>query len=81
MERYPDVQKILAAWTGKAMPGLQAASVAVCQLVGAGILTFDCEDVASFSWRALRKAPSEAVASDGASRGTRPHGMSDAHGN
>jgi hypothetical protein len=39
-ERFSEVQKILGHWTGKEMPALQAAGVAVGQLVGTGVLTF-----------------------------------------
>jgi hypothetical protein len=40
IERYSAVQQILANWTGKEMPELRAASVAVGQLVGTDVLTF-----------------------------------------
>ncbi len=40
IERYSAVQQILVDWTGKEMPALQTACVAVGQLVGAGVLTF-----------------------------------------
>ena len=66
MERYPDVQKILAAWTGKEMPGLQAASVAVCQLVGAGILTFRLRGRCQLQLACSSKSP---VRSGGIGRG------------
>jgi hypothetical protein len=39
-ERYPTVPNVLANWTGKGLPALQAASVKIGQLVGAGELTF-----------------------------------------
>jgi hypothetical protein len=40
IERFPEVQKVLGHWTGKEMPALQAAAIAVGQLVGTGVLTF-----------------------------------------
>jgi len=40
LERFPEVQSILAHWTGKEMPALQAASVAIGQHVGNGLLPF-----------------------------------------
>jgi hypothetical protein len=40
IERFPEVQKVLADWRGKEMPALQEASVAIGQLVGTGVLPF-----------------------------------------
>ena len=41
LQTYHDVQLILRdVWTGKEMPALQAAAVAVGQLVGTQVLTF-----------------------------------------
>jgi hypothetical protein len=44
IDRYPEVQYVLAEWTGKDMPALQAACVAVGKLVAEGILTFMMAD-------------------------------------
>ena len=40
IERHGPIQAILAAWTGKEMPALQAAAVAVGQFVGTGLLSY-----------------------------------------
>jgi hypothetical protein len=40
LDRFPEIQFILAEWTGKEMPALQAAGVAAGRHVGNGILTY-----------------------------------------